>query len=520
MTSDVVLTVEGLTVKHGSQTALDDFSFTLQRGEILGIVGANGAGKSTLLKVLSGGIIPDEGTITLADEKFAPETEAEARAIGVGYIPQRISVDEDQTVYHAMFRTSYLSKLTDEEKRAEATRLLEDNGVAISADEQMRDLVQAERTMVEILRLANEETALILLDEVSASFNDHEISLVHDLIIRLSKQGRAIIYVSHRLDELQSLSNRIAVIRDGRLRSILVPREADRDTITVEIFDTEAPVPTKKRGEIGDEILRFEDVALDDKLSPTTFSLHKGEIFGITGLRRSGVEQLADIISGKAAHTSGTIVVNGEEKSFSSPEDALRAGIFTLGETDGQVDYGEGNNLASEYSKIDEDDQSFTDQVQSFRELVSTLQELRVKTPSIHRKVGELSGGDQQKLAVAKSLHSDANIFVLNQPTRGVDELSRQAVYKLLEEVTSRGSACVLLSSDISELLALSDRVAVMRENRLIGPHETDSFTEDTIMMIALGYTPFRTTSKRRSSSNTEETAEETTDAGVQGEIE
>ena len=245
MTSDVVLTVDGLTVKHRSQTALDDLSFTLKRGEVLGIVGANGAGKSTLLKVLSGGITPNAGTITFADEKFTPANEAEALAIGVGYIPQRITVDEDQTVYQTMFRTSYRSKLSDDEKRSEANRLLKDNGVSISADEYIRDLVQAERTMVEILRLANEETSLILLDEVSATFNDHEISLVHDLIIRLSKQGRAIIYVSHRLDELQSLSNRIAVIRDGKLRSILTPLEADRKTITVEIFDTEAPVPTK-----------------------------------------------------------------------------------------------------------------------------------------------------------------------------------------------------------------------------------------------------------------------------------
>lgn len=522
MTSDVVLTVDGLTVKHRSQTALDDLSFTLKRGEVLGIVGANGAGKSTLLKVLSGGITPNAGTITFADEKFTPANEAEARAIGVGYIPQRITVDEDQTVYQTMFRTSYRSKLSDDEKRAEANRLLKDNGVSISADEYIRDLVQAERTMVEILRLANEETALILLDEVSATFNDHEISLVHDLIIRLSKQGRAIIYVSHRLDELQSLSNRIAVIRDGKLRSILTPLEADRKTITVEIFDTEAPVPTKKRNEIGDEILRFDNVALEGKLSPTTFSLRKGEILGITGLRRSGVEQLAEVISGQATHTSGTITVNGEEETFSSPDEALQSGILTLGENDGQVDYGEGNLLASEYSKVNEDGESFAVQVESFRELLATLKELRVKTPGIQRKIGELSGGDQQKLAVAKTLHSDANIFVLNQPTRGVDELSRQAAYKLLEEVTSRGSACILLSSDISELLTLSDRVAVMRDNKLIGPLDTDGFTEDTVMMIALGYTPFRTSSKRRSSSNTESSTEPTTklptDKGVRGE--
>lgn len=489
MTTDTLVRANGLTVKYGASVALDSVDITLERGEILGVVGTNGAGKSTLVGVLSGAVRPDSGSMTLDGEAFAPESVEEARAGGVGYVPQRIKIEPWLTVADAIFRTSFRGTLPDEEKLREADELLSEYGVTMNATDPIERLVPAELATVELLRLTCEETQVILLDEVSASFDDYEISLFHALAKRLAREGRAVMHVSHRLDEVQALSDRVAVMRENRLHRILVPRTSERDEFVDEIFGERFGVrPRLENGDEAEELLTLHGVSRGDALRGVDLTIHAGEVLGVAGLRRSGISELAEVLAGDAQPTEGTMRLRGEEIRFESDENALALGVAYVPERDIDRDLNEEDSVTeSLVGDISEDGASFITETKRLREVIETVQRFGIRTSSIHGEVGSLSGGDQQKVALARTLSRSAQVFVLNQPTRGIDERARQDVYALIDEVCALGSAVVLVTSDMSELVGRSHRIAIMRGGELIGVQRNEGLTEDTIMIQALG---------------------------------
>ncbi|WP_083274357.1 ATP-binding cassette domain-containing protein [Brevibacterium sp. HMSC24B04] len=441
------------------------------------------------MKVLSGVIKPDSGSITLAGEIYAPDSIDEARAIGVGYVPQRIRIDEDMSVAEAIFRTSFRSTLDLKAKESEADHLLTDYGVDINPTDRLNDLVPAELATVEILRLACEETMVILLDEVSASFNDHEISLFHALASRLARQGRSVIHISHRIDELQSLSDRIAVIRDGAMHRMLVPRETKRAALIEEIFgEPVARQHRPKEPKTGAELMRLDGVTRAGSLAPTSLSIYTGEVVGITGLRCSGVTELATIIGGAARPDSGTLTFNGIQHEFADVDEALGAGIVNIAEDDEDALPEQATLTSSVIGDEASPEQSFASEARRLGEVIRLVKTLGVKTSSIHDRIGELSGGDQQKIKLASALRKPGVLFVLNQPTKGVDERSRQQIYELIDQLTEAGSGVVLISSDMTELTSRCHRIAIMREGSLVDVYPNESLNEDSIMVLALGY--------------------------------
>ena len=487
----LLFTARGLTKRHGTRTALVDADFEIHRGEVIGLVGENGAGKSTLMSLLGGAYPATRGTMLLDGEPYAPDSREAALAAGVSAIPQRLDLDPEAIVADALFSTSYLSTLPAEEKLARARAALEADGLTVEAESRIGDLAHAEQVYVSLLRLTFEETHLVLLDEIAATANDLEISVLHAITNRLTAQGRAVVYVSHRLDEIQTLSDRIFVMRAGRLARIVTPEMTrDRSGIAYFMFDREI-APAERPGDPGavdgtDALLELEGVCADG-VDDVTLALRPGEVLGITGLRRSGHSELAGTIGGARPITAGTMRLRGQELRPHSIDNAIESGIAYLSDVDSELGIDSHDTLVTASAAKLGGAAGFAAEAAHFRRIIGTLKELSISTSGLHEPVGHLSGGDHQKVALAKWLRSGAQVVVLNHPTRGVDAASREAVYGMVEEVTARGGGVLLVSSDMTELVEQCHRIAVMRGGRLVDLLGNAEVTEDTLVMRAMG---------------------------------
>ena len=483
----ILFSTRGLQKRHGSKDALVDINLDIARGEIIGLVGQNGAGKSTLLNVIGGAYKADEGEMILAGEPYNPDSREAALAAGVSAIPQDFTVDPELTVAEEIFATSFQASAPYEEKVKQAQELLEADGINIDPNARLGDLARAEQVCVRLLRLSFEESHLLLLDEITAVSNDLEISVLHAITNRLTKQGRSVVYISHRLDEVQSLSDRIVIIRDGRIFGELEPSESGgAPGIANAIFMREF-APVERPTELADPEPLFEVEAFEAKgVNPVTLTVNRGEVLGITGMRRSGHIELGAAIGGLNPSTGGTLRLNGNEISIQSTEDATKNGIAYLHDEDNARGITKDDTMASATMQPMEGT-SFVEEAKRFREVVATMQRLDISAVGPHESIGNLSGGDQQKVALAKWLQADADVVVLSHPTRGVDVASREVVYEMISEITGHGGAVILISSDMTEVLDNSNRVAVMRDGDLIDVYPNAGLTEDMLVMIALG---------------------------------
>lgn len=488
-----LLSIRHLSVKYGYTTALDDIVLDLARGEIVGLVGENGAGKSTLLSAMAGRVKPSGGTMTLAGEGYAPDNSEEALAAGVGVITQKLEIDPELTVAEAVFRTSFRKDLAPDQKLIEAQELLDDYGLDVSASERISELHRAEQASVELLRLSGEETHLILLDEVSATFNDHEIALFHALAQRFAAEGRAVVHISHRLDEIHALSDRILVMRKGKISAELSPRDTKRRQLVAKIFDRDIterrrPRPSEATGE---EVLRLDGVRSTRGISDVTMGVRRGEVLGITGMRRSGISDLAALLIGADEVAEGEMTLDGNPIRFHNADDAMEAGIGYLSDVDDELGFAPETRIADAMADSAKPQSpaglTFAEESVRLRRVIDAVQRYGIHTTDIHQEMGSLSGGDQQKVALARWMNSECRILVLNHPTRGIDAAGRQDIYDYVDELCSGGRSVVLISSDLSELVGHCHRIAVMREKRLLDVYSNDDLTEDTIMMLALG---------------------------------
>lgn len=483
----ILFSTRGLQKRHGSKNALADISLDIGRGEIIGLVGQNGAGKSTLLNVIGGAYRPDAGTMTLAGEPYNPDSREEALAAGVSSIPQDFTVDPNLTVADEIFATSFQATTPYEDRVQLSQELLRADGLNIDATARLGDLARAEQVCVRLLRLSFEESHLLLLDEITAVSNDLEISVLHTISNRLTKQGRSIIYISHRLDEVQSLSDRIVIMREGRIFGELEPSESGGASgIAYAMFMREfAPAERPTQIENPQPLLEIENFGANG-VNPVSLTLHRGEVLGITGMRRSGHSELGAAIGGLNVANSGTLRLNGQEISIRSPQDATANGIAYLHDEDSARGITKDDTMASATMEPMEG-ASFVEEAKRFREVVATMQRMDISAIGPHESISNLSGGDQQKVALAKWLQSNAEVVVLNHPTRGVDVASREVVYEMIGEITARGGAVILISSDMTEVLDHSNRVAVMRDGDLVDVYPNTGLTEDMLVMIALG---------------------------------
>lgn len=496
---ETLLTVSDLRKTHGHTRALKGVTFEIARGEIVGVVGENGAGKSTLVSILGGWTTADAGTMTLDSEPYRPQTPEEALACGVGSIQQRFEVNPDHTIAQNIYRASFHATKAPEEQRALAAELMASLGIEFDPDRRMGDLVRPEQALIEVVRLMAEETQLVLMDEVAATFNDHEIAQFHEITRRLAREGRSVIYITHRIDEISTLTGRVLVLRDGEVARDFEPRAMPAADIAFEITQRELTFGGRPDTlETADTRLYVEGLSTDDgTVVDVTLAVQKGEIFGLTGLRRAGMSELASALVGVRPASWRVLHKDGRDITLTEPADAIASSIGYLSDRDDELGLETESSIADNLASAAAAN-SFEAELAARREVVAHVQRLRIRTLDIQGEVGHLSAGNQQKIALARWMSAGCDVLILNHPTRGIDVGARQDISRMLVDLAATGTSIILISSDMSELVELCHRIGVMRDGRLVGLHANDETDEDQLMMEALGGEAFEFAERRR----------------------
>ncbi|GGA67223.1 D-ribose transporter ATP-binding protein [Pseudoclavibacter endophyticus] len=504
---EALLTVTDLTKHFGETIALKGVQMQVSRGEIVGLVGENGAGKSTLVSILGGWTTPDGGQLVLDDEPFRPGSPSEALLAGVGSIQQQFEVDARQTIAHNIFRSSYNADLPVDEQNELARELMASVGLDFDPERRMGELVRAEQALVEVMRVMAEESQLVLMDEVASTFNDFEISQLHEVTRRLARAGRAVIYITHRIDEIASLVDRVVVLRDGLVTREFSPHALPHTDIAYEITQRELtfgerPAPLggdgaehAVAGEGGVAARTRLDVeglsTPDGAVRGVSFALRRGEVFGLTGLRRAGMSELAAALVGAAPASWQRYRKDGTDVLLREPADALKLRIGYLSDRDDELGLRTEHSIA-ENLVTERENATTLDEFQALREAVAQVHRLRITSTGVGGEVGHLSVGNQQKVAVARWMGAGCDVLVLNHPTRGIDVGARHDITEMLHELAARGTSIVFISSDLTELLELSHRIGVMRDGELVSVQDNADASEDSLMAEALGEGVFR----------------------------
>jgi ribose transport system ATP-binding protein len=479
--------------------ALEDVSLSVRRGEVHALIGENGSGKSTLAKCLAGVHQPESGQMLLNGEAMVFHHPLDAKAHGVATIYQEFSIIPTLSVAENIFLGRPIltrrTRLIDWERlRQETLQTLDQLGIYIDPREIVQDLSVAEQQLVEISKAISQESTLLIMDEPTAALGLGETQRLLGLIRRLAAQGKAILYISHRLDEVFEVADRVTVLKDGHL--VGTQRISDlkmNDVVRMMVgVDISQHYP-KEIHRTSEPILEVEDISTDNGIEQVSFTVHAGEVFGLGGMVGAGRTEIAQAIFGIDRKTTGKIKLNGKEVNFSSPAHAIHAGVGLISENrkaDGLFFNFEGpeNITIANLSSIRRG--LFLDLGREERLASQYIDKLNITKTALHRSVRFLSGGNQQKVVIARWLFSKAKLLILDEPTQGIDIGAKLEVYGVINELTEQGIGIILISSDYPELLAMSDRIAIVRDGKILHTAEANQLSEYQLMAIASGADP------------------------------
>jgi len=490
-----LLEVRGATKRFPGVLALDDVQLELRKGEVLALVGENGAGKSTLMKLLSGIYTPDAGEFRLDGEPVEFTSPKQAQELGISIIHQELNLMPDLTVAQNIFigrEPRWGGWVLSERALNAATRkLLARLHLNLEPTRLVGSLSIAQQQMVEIAKALSYNARVLILDEPTAALNDGEVEALFDMLRHFVSPSTAAVYISHRMQELARISDRITVLRDGQYVGTVETADASTQTIISMMVgrkiavDRRPDVPER----LGPTVLSVEGLSTRDLLDDISFDLRGGEILGFAGLMGAGRTELARAIIGADRTTAGTIKVHGEDVAIHRPSQAAAAGIGYLSEDRKKlgvlVDRNVRENVAiSSLSRFARAagvvDTRAIDAVTRVQ-----IETLRIKTPSTTQLVKYLSGGNQQKVAIAKWLVRDCDILIFDEPTRGIDVGAKEEIYALVESLAAKGKGIMVISSDLPEVLRMSHRIAVMCEGSLTGILANADATQEKLMELA-----------------------------------
>ncbi len=490
------LRMEHISKSFPGVKALDDVTFEVGRGEIHALVGENGAGKSTLMKILTGALRPDEGRILLRGEPVRIDNPSDAQALGISIIYQELSLIPYLTVGQNIFLgrepRGFLPGFIDwRELYGRAQALLDQFGLDIDARTEVRFLSIAEQQMAEVAKALSLNADLIAMDEPTSSLTERETEVLFDLMRSLRDEGVSIIFISHRLSEIFEVCDRITVLRDGKLIGTAPTAELTEDEVVSMMVGREIdemfPRTATERGRV---VLEVSGLSDGDELQSVSFKLHSGEILGVAGLVGAGRTALAETLFGIRHPVAGEVRIEGERVTINSPQKAIELGMGFVPEDRKQQ--GLFLNMAVRENIVISD----LDEVASwgflkFREVERLAQDyvnrLDVRTPSLRQRVRNLSGVNQQKVVIARWLTLKPRVLILDEPTRGIDVGTKAEIYHLLNQLARQGVAVLVISSELPEVLGISDRILVMHEGRITATLNRDEATQDAIMRAATG---------------------------------
>ena len=494
--SELLLSMQDVSKSFPGVKALSQVQLDLNSGEVLALVGENGAGKSTLMKILTGIYTKDEGDIFFKGKELDVKSPKEAQEIGISMIHQELNLMRDLTVAENIFigrepKGAFNFFLKDKDLNKKAQELFNRLKLDLNPKEKVGNLTVAKMQMVEIAKALSFNSEIIIMDEPTTALTETEIDALFVTINNLREDGVGIIYISHRMDELKRISNRITVMRDGAYVDTLKTSEVDMNKVIQLMVGRQVYIESKPMvsSDEKETVLEVKNMTTKSLLKDVSFELKKGEILGFSGLMGAGRTEVARALFGADPISAGSVILNGKEVKFKNPTQAVRNGIGYLSEdrkhfgllVDMDVksnmtlstirDYSSGSVFVSA-NKVQEIANKYVDR-------------LNIKTPSVHQDIKFLSGGNQQKVVIAKWLLRDCDILIFDEPTRGIDVGAKGEIYKLIDDLAASGKSIIMISSELPEILRMSHRIIVMAEGSITGELTSEEATQEKIMEYA-----------------------------------
>ena len=489
---NILLEMKNIHKSFPGVYALNAVDFQLSVGEVHAIIGENGAGKSTLIKILGGIYAADQGEIFIDGNKIEIKGVKSAQDNGISIIHQELVLVPHMTVAENIFLGREPGKgiIVERSKMLDdAQELLDSYGIEIDANAPVRSLTIAKQQMVEIVKAISHQSKILVMDEPTSSISDKEVNFLFNMMRTLADSGVGIIYISHKLSELDDICDRVTIMRDGMYIGTKVVDETSRDELISMMVGRElTKYYTRTYQEQGDVVLQCNDISDGDMVKGASFELRKGEILGFSGLVGAGRSEVMKCIFGLTKDYKGDIYLNGEKVSINSPSDAINQGIALVPEdrkTEGlyhvqSVRFNSTIEVLKKFIRgIMVDKQKEDEIAQNYIDLMST------KTPSREQLVSKLSGGNQQKVMIGRWLATDPKILILDEPTRGVDVGAKSEIYGIMNKLVASGISIIMISSEMPEVINMSDRIYVMADGRVTGCLDYKEVTQEGIMGLA-----------------------------------
>ena len=493
MNNTTFFEMRGISKSFPGVKALDNVGFTVAEGEVRALVGENGAGKSTLMKILNGNYKKDCGDILIDGEVVNITNPQVADSLGITIIFQELNLVDDLSIAENIFagRLSAKGKLINwKEINEKAKQLLERVSFQTDPTRLVGSLTVAEKQMVEIAKALSRNSRIILMDEPSATLTKKELDALFEIIRDLKKQGIAVIYISHRMEEIFQICESVTVMRDGQIIGTRQVADVTSDELVEMMVGREVNSAYPKRNvEIGEEVLRVENLCRKDRDQNVAFSLYKGEVLGIAGLVGAGRTEIMRAIFGVDYIKSLDVYVKGKKVKITDPASAKKHKIAFLTEDrkiEGlTLDFTvKSNMVAANLPSIRKG--LFTSAKLENQIADEYIEKIRVKTPTRNQKVGNLSGGNQQKVVVGKWLNSEPDILIMDEPTRGIDVGAKREIYEIINDLVAQGKSVILISSELPEVLGMSDRVLVMKDDAIVAELTGEDINPVEVMRHAL----------------------------------
>lgn len=493
-----ILIIENLTKTYGTTLALDHVSLSFRKGEVHALIGENGAGKSTLSKMIAGAVSPTEGTITINGKQLSSLTPVQAKELGIGMVYQEFNLVAELPVYENLFVGKEIRKGVFIDRRTmikKSEEIFREMGVSIDCTKKIKDLSVAYCQLVEIAKALLENSQVLILDEPTAPITNKEVELLFQVIRKLKAEGIAIIYISHRLEEIFQICDRISVLRDAKHIKTMAVSETTREELISLMIGRELSQEFPLRGkdfdyEGAETVLKLEHLT-NKYIKDISFELKQGEILGLAGLVGAGRTEILRAIFGADHVSAGEVFVHGKKSVIRKPGDGIANGIALIPEDRKReglmlflpIAHNMTITIIKKLCKF-----LLISRGREKKQLDDSVKLLSIKNSSLSKPVSDLSGGNQQKVVLAKWLSTTCDIFLFDEPTRGIDVGAKKEIYDFLFKLKAEGKSMIVVSSEMSEILNLTDRILVMHEGKLTGELRYQDATQEKILTLASGF--------------------------------
>lgn len=486
---EMIFRLEHITQEFPGVRALDDVSFSIKRGRIHALVGENGAGKSTLIKILAGINTHYKGEIIYNNQKFRVKNPSESQKNGISVVHQELKLAETLTVTENMFlgNLMYKNGLVNWKGMKEKAKAMLDNlHVELDCNAVVDTLSIAQKQIVEICKAMNHNCQVLIMDEPSAVLTDKELDILFDVIDRLVKQGVTILYISHKFDEIFKICQDVTVLRDGKHIQTLEVKDVTRQSLINMMVGREMGMEYPKEiVEPGEIVLKVENLSQKGVFDNVSFTLHKGEILGISGLVGAGRTEVVKALLGVERVTGGTIVYKGEQIVNRNLREAIDRGFGLVPESRKEQGLIQMFSVKENICMVSRDkvtERGIINDSRTKQYAEEYVDKLNISTPGIETEVQYLSGGNQQKVVIAKWLMEDCDVFILDEPTRGIDVGAKSEIYGLMNSLIKRGKSVIMISSELPEIIGMCDHVIVMHERRMVASLKREELSQEKIM--------------------------------------